>query len=752
MKKIISCFILAFIILSSLVSCNVDLGQITTPSLNTPTEDGNEAPDNGEQNGQKPADPAVKGFKYELNADKKGYTLVGFGTIEDTDPIIDTYEGLPVTAIKEKALYGCTAITSITIASSVKQIGASAFYNCTSLKKVCISDLDDWYKIEFKDRQANPLYYAHALYVNGELLTELTVPEGLERIEKYTFCGNEALTAVTVPTDLSYIGADAFFGCNGLRRINVSDLASWCNTEFVTYDSNPLYYGYDLYLDGSLITELSIPDVESISAFAFYNCKKLTGISFSDTLKRIGRNAFSACVGLTELSLSDSITDLDDEAFAYCSALKKVSFGSGTERVGAKAFGGCTLISEVHAPSLLDWLEIRFADQSANPLSASKKLYVDDELVTEVEVNAPIESISAYAFVNCEGLTSLYVSDSVSTIGTNAFASCISLADVSIGNGITAIYVDAFKGCDSLKYVVEGRLRYLGNEENPHAVLISVSNRNQREYEIDPNTRVIYGKAFMDCKYVANMVIPDSVLFMGDYCFENCQSLIKITIGTGVRSIGYAAFNQCKALMGVTIPDSVTSLGSYAFYSCETLTKVTIGNGLKSIEECTFYFCKRLSAIELGTALQKIGSAAFYYCSDLRTVSIPDGVVEICDRAFENCTKITTVSLGSSLATVGERAFYNCTSLTTVEGGAGITKLAARAFGSCSKLASISVGEKLTSIAKDSFYRCSQLSSITFSGTVEQWKAVTKASGWNNDIVSYTVKCSDGSLTKTSDK
>ncbi|MBR6649076.1 MAG: hypothetical protein IKL29_06850 [Bacteroidaceae bacterium] len=56
----------------------------------------------------------------------------------------------------------------MTIPGSVTSIGNSAFWECSGLKEVHITDLDDWNNIEFGNSDANPLNNRDAkLYLNG---------------------------------------------------------------------------------------------------------------------------------------------------------------------------------------------------------------------------------------------------------------------------------------------------------------------------------------------------------------------------------------------------------------------------------------------------------------------------------------------------------------------------------------------------------------------------------------------------------
>ncbi|MBO5092657.1 MAG: leucine-rich repeat protein, partial [Clostridia bacterium] len=238
--------------------------------------------------------------------------------------------GNGVTSIGYGAFRNCTSLTSITIGDSVTSIGDDAFGGCTSLKEVHISDIASWCNILFDDYDSNPLYYAKKLYINNELVTKLVIPDTVTKINDYAFRNCTSLTSVIIGNGVTTIGdrvfrdctsltsviigncvttigdwafynctsltsvaignsvtsmrSNPFDGCTSLKEVHISDIASWCNISFGNYDSNPLFYAKNLYLNGELVTELVIPNtVTKINAYAFYNCTSLTSVTFENT-------------------------------------------------------------------------------------------------------------------------------------------------------------------------------------------------------------------------------------------------------------------------------------------------------------------------------------------------------------------------------------------------------------------------------------------------------------------------------------
>ena len=115
-----------------------------------------------------------------------------------------------VTNIEWGTFYGCTGLTRLIIGNSVKSIGIKAFNYCTSLTGVHITDIGAWCSISFEDYYDNPLYYAHNLYLNDNLITKLAIPDYVEKIHSYAFFGCEGLKSVTIPASVTSIGSTAF--------------------------------------------------------------------------------------------------------------------------------------------------------------------------------------------------------------------------------------------------------------------------------------------------------------------------------------------------------------------------------------------------------------------------------------------------------------------------------------------------------------------------------------------------------------
>lgn len=135
-------------------------------------------------------------------------------------------ENSQCTSIGDYAFYNCALLESITIPDSLTSIGYYAFDECTCLTAVYITDIAAWCGISF-GYKANPLIYAHNLYLNGELVTELIIPDSVTSIGDATFCGCTSLTTVTIPENVTSIGVWAFLDCTSLTRVKFKKTSGW---------------------------------------------------------------------------------------------------------------------------------------------------------------------------------------------------------------------------------------------------------------------------------------------------------------------------------------------------------------------------------------------------------------------------------------------------------------------------------------------------------------------------------------------
>ena len=125
--------------------------------------------------------------------------------------------GDEITSIGDYAFYNCSRLTSINIPKSLTKIGKYAFSGCSDLKKIIVTDIDAWCKIDFGEATSNPLYYAKRLYSDSDTeITEVVFPNGITAVGNYVFYNSTGLKSVTIPSSVTSIGDFAFYNCTSL--------------------------------------------------------------------------------------------------------------------------------------------------------------------------------------------------------------------------------------------------------------------------------------------------------------------------------------------------------------------------------------------------------------------------------------------------------------------------------------------------------------------------------------------------------
>ncbi len=617
-------------------------------------------------------------------------------SIETTGAITipSTLGGCPVTRIGEYAFYCCGGLKSITIPSSVTSIEDNAFICCWGLTSFCVDDNN------FSFSSRNGLLCSKdgaKLFagVNGEVV----IPNCVEDIGVYAFCGYSRLVSITIPSSVTNIsvvsysgtmsmGWAAFFGCDMLENleflglppdgINQSAIMRYAANvrypqeydgewkEFVGSDrfggyifedsNTGIIWTYTI-ADGTAIVggastfpavhrattgAIIIPSmfggclVTSIGRRAFYGCGGLTSVTIPSGVTSIGNDAFFGCSGLTSVAMPSSVTRIGECAFYCCGGLKSITIPSSVGSIGYGAFYGCSGLMTMSIPSSV----ASIGEEAFSWCSGLASFCVDENNSFFSSINGLLCSKDGKNLVS--GVNGdVIIPDCVESIEYGAFYGRDAITSVTIPACVTSfleIFPDAYAGIKEV--IICDGVTSIGSDE------------------------------FAGCSGLAMITIPSSVASIGERAFDGCRSLTSITIPSSVMSIGPSAFSGCSGLVELTISSSKTSVitSSYympTFFGCSGLTKVTIPAWkLSSVFPQAYTTIKEVIICD---GVTSITESMFAGCSELTSVTLPSSVVNIGDDAFNSCDKLTSITIPQRVTKVGSRAFSDCANLLSVE-------------------------------------------------------------------------------------
>ena len=682
-----------------------------------------------------------------------GVTSIGSYAFYNCESLMSITIPDSVTSIGSYAFYICRSLTSITLPDSVTSIGSSAFNNCIGLTSVYITDIAAWCGIDFGDFNANPLYYAENLYLNGKLvinlvipdgvtsigsyafyicrsLTSITIPDGVTSIGDGAFCYCRSLTSITIPDSVTSIGDGAFYNCTSLTSITLpegvtsigSSAFSGCSSlESITIpfvggsrktatDTYQYPFGYifgtSSYTGGTATRQRYYgSDISSTTYTTYYIPTSLKSVTV--TGGKILYGAFYNCTGLQSITIPDSVTSIGDDAFYYCTSLTSITIPDGVTSIGDDAFFYCTRLTNITIPDSV--------------ISIGSGTFYNCASLTSVTIPDSVTTIGNSAFFYCTRLTNITIPDSVTTIDRDAFLGCSSLTSITIPDSVTTIGRDAFRECTSLTgvYITDVAvwcgIDFEEFSANPlyYAKNLYLNGVLVTDLVIPDGVTTIGRSAFDNCTSLQSITIPDSVTTIDYFAFEGCTSLTSISIPDSVTTIGGSAFSCCTGLTSVTIPDSVTTIDMYTFEFCTSLESVTIGDSVTYICEYAFANCTSLTSITIPDSVTGIGENVFQDCTSLESVTIPDGVTAIKWSAFSGCTSLQSITIPDSVTTIDSYAFANCISLQSITIPDSLTTIGVSAFFNCSNLTSVTIPDGVTSIGDSAFFNCSNLTSVT---------------------------------------
>jgi hypothetical protein len=428
----------------------------------------------------------------------------GMATITDVNEAIsgdiiipDAIDGYPVTAIAEKAFYGCGNITGVTVPDTVISIGQYAFYDCPNLKQVYLSDaLTSLGANAFSQGIIDLIndqseYIDGGKYVDGWLVNYVSTDGDIKKIEiadgtigiaDEAFSLAPYVNEIVFADTVKYIGASVSQGILDLRKITLSEsLISIADKAF----ENCTFLGDNVVFPDSL---------QTIGARAFRNCENLRNVTFGTSLKIIGEYAFEKCSVLTEITLPKNIEYIGDYAFFDCINLQEINWEC-TDDMGKGVFQN-TLLANVVLPSGL-------------------------------------EVVSEDTFNNCYELTTIVIPESIKTISKNAFKD----------SGLTTIFYEGTKAqwnkinIDNTnggnEVLLNAEMKYSYNADHTH----SYSEKRTKKATLKQNGEIV---CTCTCGHTYNKPIPKVTLTRlskTDYVYNNKNKTPSVEVRDNVGNL-----------------------------------------------------------------------------------------------------------------------------------------------------------------------------------------------------------------------
>lgn len=465
-------------------------------------------------------------FSYQK--DGQEITICGYSGEESIVMFPETIDGLPVTAIGERAFYENEQITSVTIGANIKDIGISAFAR-SSLGQVVFED-------------------------GTELLT----------VENSAFYHCESLFMIDFGSREMTLGYSAFGCANGLTELFVPETVKLTSGE----------YGNNAFYGSSSLQEVEIW-TETVETWMFHNCSALRKVVLGESVRSIGKSAFGGCASLTDITLSEGLTSIGYSAFYGCSTLVELTLPESLETIEEYAFQDCSLLGGLTIPAKVTTL---YCDSFRGCSSMASLVVAEDNPAYSSEKNVIYDKEKTRAIVAAARIKgTLVLPDTLRTIGEKAFYQCSRLENVTLPEGLITIEEDAFYECASLQRIVI-----------PDSVQGTLDGTFQRcsalVYAKVGTGVTALDSTFILCTALEEVELGENVLDLGYATFSSCSSLKKINIPEGVTAFEWFLFYRCERLEALEIPRSLQSVGFRSLEYCSTLESLTFYENLRKVD------------------------------------------------------------------------------------------------------------------------------------------------------------------------
>ena len=405
-------------------------------------------------------------WKYKVNNSNQIIDLecTNPSELKGSITIPSTLEGKTVYSLGAEAFEKANTVTEFILPSSVKEIGYSAFENCTALSKVNLGSIESIEFDVFKGcTNLTSITIPKTLKtgatvpcLNNTNITKITLEEGLTVIPSY-LCAGTGITEIAIPSSVKEIGYSAFENCTALSKVNLGSIES---------------IEFDVFKGCTNLTSITIPKTLKTGATVpCLNNTNITKITLEEGLTVIP-SYLCAGTGITEITIPNSVKKIEYRAFNNCTALSKVDLGS-IESISFNVFSGCTSLTSITIPKTLkdgsivtpcldnpNITKITFEEGlTVIPLSLCANTGI-----TEVIIPSSVRKIEAYAFDDCTKLNKITILDNVTDMGYYISSNTDSVFTNHNENLTIYCYKNSLAANYAIKYDI--KYVYLTKEEN----------------------------------------------------------------------------------------------------------------------------------------------------------------------------------------------------------------------------------------------------------------------------------------------
>lgn len=319
---------------------------------------------------------------------------------------------------------------------------------------------------------------------------------------------------------------------------------------------------------------------EMTTAFQSSLCEEVENIIVQDGVANIIDNAFSQCVNLQSVYLADSVVEIGNAPFANCENLVILGEAGSAAESYAKEMDLPFYVAAVGEKNTTLYITQPVNTVTANEISTSAVTMrnadgtVGDEVTWGVHDESILQILSSSfdATTGCSTVQLQGLQAGETTVTATAADGTTISETVYVQRGVDGDEVKTGALGDNITWtLVDG--------------VLTVSGTGAITKSLDYSARWL----------VQEIVVEEGITALGEYCFEGCSALTKITLPSSMTTIALGAFSSCRALTEFQVPDTITSIEEYAFIGCTSLERIFIPNTVTSIAPWVFNGCSRLA-------------------------------------------------------------------------------------------------------------------------------------------------------------